>query len=83
MPVSVLPQVASSTLPSRRPTPTTMTTRRRSTGWLILALVTIIVLAELVLRAAQLTAVPAAAIEDLESVLAAANVSGQRVYLCG
>ena len=34
---------------------------------------------ELVLRAAQLTAVPAAAIEDLESVLAAANVSGQRV----
>ncbi|WP_257545767.1 flagellar motor switch protein FliG [Sphingopyxis sp. DBS4] len=35
--------------------------------------------AELVLRAAQLTAVPAAAIEDLESVLAAANVGGQRV----
>lgn len=35
--------------------------------------------ADLVLRAAQLTAVPAAAIEDLESVLAAANVGGQRV----
>jgi len=34
---------------------------------------------ELVLRAAQLTAVPAAAIEDLEAVLAAANVGGQRV----
>lgn len=35
--------------------------------------------AELVLRAAQLTAVPAAAIEDLEAVLASANVGGQRV----
>lgn len=35
--------------------------------------------ADLVLRAAQLTSVPAAAIEDLESVLAAANVDGQRV----
>lgn len=35
--------------------------------------------ADLVLRAAQLTAVPAAAIEDLESVLASANVDGQRV----
>ncbi len=35
--------------------------------------------ADLVLRAAQLTAVPAAAIEDLEAVLAAANVGGQRV----
>lgn len=35
--------------------------------------------ADLVLRAAQLTAVPAAAIEDLESVLASANVGGQRV----
>ena len=32
-----------------------------------------------VLRAAQLTTVPAAAIEDLESVLASANVGGQRV----
>lgn len=35
--------------------------------------------AALVLRAAQLTAVPAAAIEDLEAVLASANVGGQRV----
>lgn len=35
--------------------------------------------ADLVLRAAQLTSVPAAAIEDLESVLASANVGGQRV----
>lgn len=35
--------------------------------------------ADLVLRAAQLTAVPAAAIEDLEAVLAAANVGGQRI----
>ncbi|MBA3941110.1 MAG: flagellar motor switch protein FliG [Sphingopyxis sp.] len=35
--------------------------------------------ADLVLRAAMLTSVPAAAIEDLESVLAAANVDGQRV----
>jgi flagellar motor switch protein FliG len=35
--------------------------------------------ADLVLRAAQLTSVPSAAIEDLESVLAAANVGGQRV----
>ena len=35
--------------------------------------------ADLVLRAAQLTTVPAAAIEDLESVLASANVGGQRV----
>src|SRR3546814_4679416 len=35
--------------------------------------------ADLVLRAALLTAVPAAAIEDLEAVLAAANVGGQRV----
>ncbi|MGR4890379.1 flagellar motor switch protein FliG [Sphingopyxis sp. LARHCG72] len=35
--------------------------------------------ADLVLRAAQLTSVPAAAIEDLESVLASANVDGQRV----
>lgn len=35
--------------------------------------------ADLVLRAAQLSSVPAAAIEDLESVLAAANVGGQRV----
>lgn len=35
--------------------------------------------ADLVLRAAQLTSVPAAAIEDLESVLASANVNGQRV----
>ncbi|HWV59982.1 MAG TPA: flagellar motor switch protein FliG [Sphingopyxis sp.] len=35
--------------------------------------------ADLVLRAAMLTAVPAAAIEDLESVLASANVDGQRV----
>lgn len=35
--------------------------------------------ADLVLRAAQLTSVPAAAIEDLESVLAAANADGQRV----
>jgi flagellar motor switch protein FliG len=35
--------------------------------------------ADLVLRAAMLTSVPAAAIEDLESVLASANVDGQRV----
>ncbi|MGB3318724.1 flagellar motor switch protein FliG [Sphingopyxis granuli] len=35
--------------------------------------------ADLVLRAAQLTAVPVAAIEDLEAVLSAANVGGQRV----
>lgn len=35
--------------------------------------------AELVLRAAQLSSVPAAAIEDLEAVLASANVGGQRV----
>jgi flagellar motor switch protein FliG len=35
--------------------------------------------ADLVLRAAMLTAVPAAAIEDLEAVLASANVDGQRV----
>lgn len=35
--------------------------------------------ADLVLRAAQLNSVPAAAIEDLESVLASANVDGQRV----
>lgn len=35
--------------------------------------------ADLVLRAAMLTAVPAAAIEDLEAVLASANVGGQRV----
>ena len=35
--------------------------------------------ADLVLRAAMLTSVPAAAIEDLESVLARANVDGQRV----
>jgi len=35
--------------------------------------------ADLVLRAAQLTSVPAAAIEDLESVLASANVDGHRV----
>jgi flagellar motor switch protein FliG len=35
--------------------------------------------ADLMLRAAQLTAVPAAAIEDLESVLANANADGQRV----
>lgn len=35
--------------------------------------------ADLVLRAAQLTSVPAAAIEDLESVLASANADGQRV----
>ncbi len=35
--------------------------------------------ADLVLRAAMLNAVPAAAIEDLEAVLAAANVGGQRV----
>ena len=35
--------------------------------------------ADLMLRAAMLTAVPAAAIEDLEAVLAAANVGGQRV----
>lgn len=35
--------------------------------------------ADLVLRAAQLSAVPAAAIEDLEAVLSAANVGGQRV----
>ncbi|KQZ74133.1 ABC transporter [Sphingopyxis sp. Root214] len=35
--------------------------------------------ADLVLRAAMLTSVPAAAIEDLEAVLASANVDGQRV----
>ena len=35
--------------------------------------------ADLVLRAAQLTSVAAAAIEDLESVLASANIGGQRV----
>lgn len=35
--------------------------------------------ADLVLRAAQLIAVRAAAIEDLESVLASANIGGQRV----
>lgn len=35
--------------------------------------------ADLVLRAAMLTSVPAAAIEDLESVLASANVDGQHV----
>ena len=35
--------------------------------------------ADLVLRAAQLTSVPTAAIEDLEAVLAAANIGGQRV----
>ncbi|MBL0914687.1 MAG: flagellar motor switch protein FliG [Sphingopyxis sp.] len=35
--------------------------------------------AELVLRAAQLTAVPAAAIEDLEAVRATGHVGGQRV----
>jgi flagellar motor switch protein FliG len=35
--------------------------------------------ADLVLRAAQLTSVPAAAIEDLEAVLANANADGQRV----
>lgn len=35
--------------------------------------------ADLVLRAALLTAVPVAAIEDLEAVLASANVDGQRV----
>src|SRR3546814_15853527 len=33
--------------------------------------------ADLVLRAAMLTSVPAAAIEDLESVLASANVDGR------
>ena len=35
--------------------------------------------ADLVLRAAQLTSVPAAAIEDLEAVLSSANADGQRV----
>ena len=35
--------------------------------------------ADLVLRAAMLTSVPAAAIEDLEAVLASANIDGQRV----
>jgi flagellar motor switch protein FliG len=35
--------------------------------------------ADLVLRAALLSSVPAAAIEDLEAVLAAANIGGQRV----
>ncbi len=35
--------------------------------------------ADLVLRAAMLNSVPAAAIEDLEAVLASANVDGQRV----
>ena len=35
--------------------------------------------ADLVLRAAMLTSVPAAAIEDLEAVLTSANVDGQRV----